>query len=481
MKKRSLILLSFATLSFLFLFSSCKKINEPTEIGDALIPPIDNINTFETFFSTVTDNNPSYTNDSTRMGLNDQAAIGSITNDPEFGQTNANGYFKISAPSYGTNPFNHVDSLVGVDSVILSLSYKGTYGDTMAPQTFRVFEVAQSANFADSIFYKYSGNDLATTGPELGSKTFMPSQLNDSVTHIRKNDTTRLVNVLRIPLSNSLTQRFASYDNSSTANGGYKSDSLFKTLFSGFAVKADPSTGNALNYFDFNDQSNTKLTFYFRVQRGGKTDTATVVFTHQSNAAYYINGQANFVHRTPASGWNTYLATVGQPDDKLYIQSAPGSVATIKIPSLDTFSNNIIHRAELIVTRIPSAMDNVFTPPAQLMLDRLSPNKDTAYIFEKDLYSSSALQWTLFGGNLKSNTYRFNITRYVQDIVTQKERNDMLRLHAPLRTLLYFPGTTTQTSVPVLSRIAEGRVVLAGGSYTDPNVQTRLRIVYSKI
>lgn len=478
MKKQTLILLSFATLSFLFLFSSCKKINEPTEIGDELIPPIDNINTFETYFSALTNNVASYETDSTLMGMTDLAAIGSITNDPEFGQTNASAYFMIRSSVYGSNPFNHRDSIIGIDSVILSLSYKGAYGDTLSSQTVRVYEMAQSSNFNDSTFYRYTQRpDFATTGAELGSKTFMLSQLNDSMRHIRKGDTTRMVNVLRIPITNSLAQRFASFDTTNTSNGGFRSDSIFKTLFRGLAVKADPSTGNSLGYFDLNDATNTRLTFYFRVQKGGKADTATAYFTHVANPG----GQANIIKRTPAGGWNNYLNNTTAEDDKLYIQSSPGSYATIRIPSLDTFSNNIIHRAELIVTRIPSGMDNIFTPPAQLILDRLSTTGDSAFVFDKDLISGNELNWDLFGGNLRSNQYRFNITRYVQDRVTNDTLNSVLRLQAPLRTTMYFPTTLGRTVIPVGSVIANGRVILGGGNHPDPAIRTRLRIVYSKI
>jgi hypothetical protein len=126
-------------------------------------------------------------------------------------------------------------------------------------------------------------------------------------------------------------------------------------------------------------------------------------------------------------------------------------------------------------------MENLFIPPVQLFLDRLSKNNDSAYVFDKDLVNSAGLNFELFGGTLKSNQYRFNITRYVQDIVTNDKPNHVLRLHAPLRTNLYFPGVSGVSSVPVLYEIANGRVVLAGGNYSNPAIQARLRIVYSKI
>lgn len=485
MKKRSLILLSIAALFFLSLLGSCKKINEPTEIGDELIPPIDNINTFETFFQVKSDNVLPV--DTTEFLFNDIAALGTITNDPEFGSTNANIYFDIS-PSTASYPFYNKDS-VTVDSVVLSLSYQRAYGDTMSMLDIQVSEIDQNGGFNDTTIYKYTHSPVfQTSGSPLGSKSFVVNTLNDSIAHIRRRDTTKIVSVLRIPLNNSFANRFI--DTTLMANSGYRDNKAFTNLFKGFAIKADPATGNALTYFNINDASKTNLTIYYRVQKNGQIDTTSAIFSHftappnfalSRDPANFRLGIANIVKRTPGGEYASYVTNGDSEDDKLFIQSAPGSYATIRIPGLDTLSNNIIHRAELIITRIPTPGENTFIPPVQLLLDRLSPNKDTAYIFDKDLVTSSGLNFEIFGGTLKSNTYRFNITRYVQGIVTKNERNDILRLHAPLRTTLYFPGTTNSVSVPVLFEIANGRVVLAGGNYTNPAIQTKLRVVYSKI
>ena len=99
--------------------------------------------------------------------------------------------------------------------------------------------------------------------------------------------------MVRIRLDNSFGDRLAQYD---TTNG-YKDDSLFRSLFAGFAVKADPS-GNALSYFNLSDISATKLTVYFRY---GKNDTASFDYYH------IVNGQSNFVDRQPAGNYLTYL------------------------------------------------------------------------------------------------------------------------------------------------------------------------------
>ncbi|HEX6333859.1 MAG TPA: DUF4270 family protein, partial [Flavisolibacter sp.] len=240
-------------VAFLFLlgFSFCKKINEATDLGGDVIPVVDNIRTFEVALASETDN--LLFDDSTRAIIGDQFALGHI-NDPVFGQTFADIYFNVSqGPAFnGVYPFINKDS-VWVDSVILSLAYTSPYGDTNSMQTVSVHEIAPGSGFADSNYY-YSGTRQAsfpTTGAVLGTKTFTISQLNDTISHIRRRDTTKLVNVLRIPLPNSLGERITAFDTAKTANGGFYDDSLFKTLFKGFKVQSESSTGNGgLAYFN---------------------------------------------------------------------------------------------------------------------------------------------------------------------------------------------------------------------------------------
>lgn len=473
MKKYFFAVFTLFSFCFLFFFTACKKINEATEIGDDLIPSVDNVTTFEAILPAETNN--SLLTDSTKLAFDDEVALGTVSNDPVFGSTNASVFFNISHTSPGTYPFFNRDSMLAIDSVVLSLSYTGTQGDTNSLQTVRVYEISQASSFSDTALYRFDEPEFATTGMELGAKTFAARDLNDSLQVIRK-DTTRIANVLRIKLNNSLGNRLASYDTTNTANGAYRSDSTFKALFRGFALKTDVGSGNALHYFSLNDRVKTKLIVYYKVNRNGIRDTASAEFSHLTN------GQANLIKRTPGGDFSTYLANGTNADDKLFIQSSPGSFASIRIPALDTFSNSIIHRAELIATRLPSAMENLFAPPNRLILDKVNIARDTAFALQKDFFDASGNVSSLFGGTFRSdNTYRFNISRHVQDIVTRRERNQVLRLYAPLRTSLFLTNPAGKLTFPVINRVANGRVVLAGGNFADPSSRLRVRIVYSKI
>lgn len=471
-------------LTSLVFGSSCKKINEATLLGDALVPEVDNINTFEKYFETETDNKR--LTDSGKLGYNDAVALGTITSDPEFGQTTTSVYFQVMPPVYGRSPF--AAGAKTIDSVVLSLEYVDNYGDTNTPQTVRVYEMAQTPLFNDTTYYALNQSDFETTGPELGSKNFVISSLKDSMLVAKGDTTIKVANQLRIHLDKAFGERLAAYD-SATA---YGNDTLFKEKFRGFALKADAGTGNGLAFFALSNTAITRLTVYYSVTNGTTTDTTEAVFTHAlrplSGNRATKGGQANIIKRQPAGNWAAYLEN-GQPlDDKLYIQSSPGSAGYITIPGLATFENKLIHRAELIVTRIPSTLDNFFTPPHQLFVDRVKPGSDSAFLFPEFLVANNSggtsFNLTSFGGNLRTdNTYRFNITKVVQDVIAGRLANPVLRIYAPFDVEPFNPSLSLAppTFVQTIPYPAYGRVVVGGGNYAEQGKALRLRIVYSNL
>jgi len=278
------------------------------------------------------------------------------------------------------------------------------------------------------------------------------------------------------------------YDTTNSANGGFYSDSVFQTLFRGFAIKSD-LTGNALTYFNIEDTS-TKLIVYYH---HGHTDTSFVEFSHSYAGITNPAGVADAFKRTPGGGWNTYLTNTDSNDNLLYIPSTPGSYSTVSVKGLDTMSNKVIHLAELVFPIAPSSSADVFTPQGQLFLDMFNPTKDTIFTIQNDfLITSFGYNFDLFGGVLKSYSgaqqYRFNISRHVQGIITRHEPNFTMRVYAPFETNVWYlpPGTlfkrtATIANIPIVPQIGRGRAVLGGGSNTNPAYKARLRIIYSNI
>lgn len=494
MKHKHLALTLGAILTSTIILYSCKKINESTELGGDLIPPVDNITTFDT-----TLNIEAYTdtfslaNDSTTLNSSQEHFLGQITNDPLFGKTNAKIFLELKPASFKFNFLSRPDSL-HIDSVVMILDYVETYGDSTAPQTVNVYEVAQSSDFRYDSTYRIRENNIATS-TLLGSRTFAPQDLKDSVRAYQ--DTS--ANQLRIRLDDSFGARLLSYD---TVNNGshidaFASDSAFKRALNGFALES-VNGGNALMGFDLNGV-NTKLAIYYKDDNNdapvAQWDTAVAYFTFAGNLA---SASASLVTHDYSG---TALAaasngTTAPPDDYVYVQTTPGSFATLKIPALPGLSNRIVHRAELIVDEAYDPSDLVFTPPSYLYLDAYDPILADYRTIPYDVLAdvSGSLSLTSFGimpinetdGSNVIKTWHFNLTRYVQHIVNHTESTYDLRLYAPFDAHnQYKPSSAsvpTKLSIPVNPTIAKGRIRLYGGDPTVTNPhRMRLRIVYSKI
>ena len=478
MKKFNLVVLY--VIASVFLFSSCNKINEATDLGGDLIPPIDNINTFEKFLEVETFNH-SHLNDSTTISFYDNVAIGHIESDPVFGKTTADAYFSLGRQFYKVYPFLGDKDDITIDSVVLSIAYITNYGDSNSNLSVTVEEIAPSAGFREDSFYAYTDAPFATTNV-FGSKTIAIKDLNDSVFVKTPGipEVQKFGNVLRIQLDDNLGVRLKNYD--TLANGAYVSDSLFKENFRGLAIKSSEVVGNGLAYFNLSDPR-TKLTVYYSSILNGSDTSSFAEFSHIPLVIpeNFRNGQANIIKREPGGAWANALATPGDKASELYIQSSPGSMGKILIPALDTFSNKLVHRAELIIPKLPSAMENTFGPPQYIFLDRINQQTNLPSTLHNDiLFGQNSYDVNRFGGRLlPDNTYRFVITRHVQGILTRNETNDTLRLHAPYRVILYDQNFKTSQLVSVLDEIAKGRVVVAGGNHAQTPM--RLRLVYSNL
>ena len=466
-----LILISYAF--------GCTKVDN-TSIGQNLIPTVDNIHTFDTTFSVIATNFDD--NECDTIHRTDLQALGIISNDPYFGKTDANIYVELKPASF---PFNFPaaggpDSL-SVDSAVLVLQYSHSFGDTNILQKVNVYQLSDSFHIADSYTTcKVLGYDNTNL---YGEKSFNPWHLKDSVHAFQEN----AANQLRIPISNSLIQNFIK-DSAQI----FRSDNDFVKYFKGFAIVPDePTGGQALNYFDIGS-ANTRLSVYLRRTNNGVTDTSVINFSLTGFSAL----SNSIVHDRGTSEITNHLTHPAQGDSIVYIQTSPGTYASLNIPSLTGLSNRIINRAELIVDQVysPNTFDNIFTPPVNLYLDAKDPSiNNGAYIPIPCDFTSTELQtgFQYFGGQVKQakddlgrpiSQYVFNISRYVQSIATKGKSSLTLRLSAPD----YISNTTAYTDwcgmgVGIFSvqrnNVAEGRVKLNGTNNTPTKM--RLRVIYS--
>lgn len=503
MQKRILSIAITALLFFSLLNYGCSKL-DTTDIGSDLLPAVDNVNTFDTLI-TVTATQGLFNPDTTIVNNSDDHALGKISNDPLFGTTVANIYAQFKPTFFPYYYGNANDTIVGFDSVVLCLSYKGNWGDSTLPLDLQVREVALTADGKwDSLYQSRDVNFApSTTGGLIGSTTVNIAALGNYVVYANKKDSVK--NQIRIKLSNPFASSLFSRDTLVTGNNHFRTDSAFRTFQKGIAVIANGG-GNVLLYTNFSDSS-SKLEVHYRRKNGGAVDTVY--------SAFRVNTSSNPSAISPSATANNIIRNrAGYPVSNpavtdIYLQTSPGTYANIKFPGLENISNRVIHRAEVIIEQIPTDpfLDKDLAAPDYLYMDLkdtsittdkwkaiyfdLNPNasydpdyKITTY-FPFNSSGGANIDFLTFGGYKRSKKdvfgndikyYNFNITRYVQQIVTKHTPNYTLRLFAPydLNYPQYFNAI-----IPFPNRLASGRIKV--GSGTNVNYKMRLRLVYSKI
>ncbi|MDB5247607.1 MAG: hypothetical protein JWQ40_2001 [Segetibacter sp.] len=489
--------LQWLVIAFFFFFFSCTKI-ETTNIGSGLIPPIDGVTTLDTTLDIVSNNFVNRLNDSLKVYKQDDHVIGVINNDPLFGKTTASAYFELKPTSYKFAIPGGSSTIA--DSAVLILSYKGAYGDTMMQQNWEVRELSQSLK-TDSA---YSVSSTFSTGTVLGTKTIDIPSVTDSVKYGLEN----AANQIRIKLSPSFaTKLIKQFD--SLGTNAYASDSLFRVNFKGFAVMpAGGSPGNALIRINLLD-TNTKLALFYNFKSSESAttrDTAVSYFRFSTGNTFSVpvSGSANHIKREHGSSQLARFTSNPEANDSLvFIQTAPGTFATIKIPKLRGFPNAIIHKAELMAFQATplSLLEQVLTPPRFLLLSSYDSGNKVQTNVPNDFVMDNTGSFNLatFGGYLMDKdvpgagivkAYSFELTRYVQGIVTRKDSSYTLRLSAPSNdslkyTFPYPANTNTSTfyfSPNNANQVANGRVRLGGGGMSEANpLRMRLRLIYSKI
>ncbi len=502
--------------AFLFLFAiSCTKI-DTTSLGTDLIPAVDNVHTFADTL-VITGMQGTF-NDSSRARYTDYHPLGSITNDPLFGTTSSDLYLELKPgffPYYFGNSGDTIDNVISpslganntsFDSVVLCLAVKSFYGDTTLPQILSVYQINNATTNFDTRKGEYGDTAYLLNYVPNGGDQFpalnngisiLPAALNDTFHYPGTNKGTS-VNQIRIRLSTDFLQTLIGTNRDTTiANnptGIYRSDSLFREKIKGFHVKTE-GMGNGLFYVDLTDQS-TRLEVHYKKRRNNVIDTSYSAFYFSTGASTDISSQATHLERD-----RTGAEIASGSSDVLYIQSTPGTYASLSIPALSTMQNSIIHRAELVVEQINDPLYKILLPPAYLYLDvidtassgdKFKPvyydaNPSISYNPDESagtyyLLASAGIDFNYFGGyaRLKDDGagnsqfyYNFNLTRHVQHILANGLYNYKFRLFAPQRVNYY------GFSYSYKNLLADGRAKIGNGNH--PTRKMYMRVVYSKL
>lgn len=483
--KRNLLLV----FSALIVLSACTKIKS-TEIGSDLIPSVDGVITKDTVLDVITKN---VTDSFIRVNISNDHSLGYV-NDQLFGKTTSIINVQLKPESY---PFTFPvksDSMY-YDSVVLVLSYRSSWGDTTQPISLRVYEIDPENNFIHdtaypSFFYPTRGQEITENHIErqIDVRTlqnyFHPVLFReDSLTN----------NQVRIRLDSNFGRKLLFDPVFAT---GYANDTLFTAKLKGFQIVPQATSyTNSLMHINLLD-TNTKLALYYRYRdTAGKIDTSVRYFrTNQTTSA-----TCNTIIRNRAGAQIAQFLpkTSATNDSLIFLDAGPGTYASIKIPNVSILPNMLIHRAELIVEQEPdfsNPVEYLLTPPNLFLA---AYNADSMRLFgvpNAISYASGFISnLGTFGsypisksvGSSRTYSYSFDITRYVQGVVTRKDYTYSFILWAPYYEGVYTSATSVIkagiNSTP-LNEPASGRIRVGGGSViaNKPN-KMRLHIVYSKI
>ncbi len=468
----------FTFLFFVTLIISCTKI-VTTDIGAGLIPPVDGIITKDTIVEVITKNTGE---DTISVGISDDHVLG-YTDDRIFGKTTASVNFQIAPVTYPVYFGMPKDSII-LDSVVLCLKYKGFWGDSMPPVKLRVYSIDPEVIFANDSAYNNTisfqkGREIT----EFNTAKDIDIRRLDDIDTTAKVYNEPVTNQLRVRLDNSFGRQLIDYDSAKV----YQNDETFYNYLRGLIVEPE-TTGNALILVNLQDTT-THLSFYYHNKSG---DTLTKRFAPDVATSASSN---TILRDYQGTDIPSFLSGAGPNDSLIFMQTSPGGMlATIKIPAIENLSNRIVHRAELLMYQAPDPFSNsdaLFTPPNLFLAAYAndSVNYSFAVPYDVAFFGNTINNLAQFGvypikdPKTTNNTYYYNfdITRYVQGIITRKDPLYNLILSAPYNQTIY-PVRGTIYPIPIaspsLNTVGIGRVRLGGGS--NSNYKMKLHIVYSE-
>jgi hypothetical protein len=321
------------------------------------------------------------------------------------------------------------------DSLTFKLLYIETNGDTITPQTLRIYELNSDLN-ADATYYQYEDLKSMAKNEVLAEINYVPKAFKvvwDSIhpatgsTKTTPKDT--VIHEIKFHLNPSLAQKLMAADSLQRS-----SNDKFLQYFKGLFVEAGDLNqgGSIMRIKTLAGGSEMKLYYHY------PNDTAKVPTSIKDSVVYIMNTAAartsHFDHNY-STDITTNLDKLNQQDSLLYLQTAGGLSNKIYIPSLNNWTdsaNCAINKAELIFQVEKNLIDTLLLPaPDKLILTLLGKDKygkemivDSLgrYFYPTDLSLSQAY----YGGtyNKSDGTYRFNLAKHLQEIIKRTKGKD---------------------------------------------------------
>lgn len=428
----------------MFVLFGCKE--EENIVGLDVQPDSDKLALL--FCDTTSINTYSVKEDSISTSKTSLSLLGYVK-DPIFGKTQAGIYsqFRLAVSS-----LDFGDSAV-LDSIVLTLSYTGFFGDTLHPFVVKVFELDESIDSKKPYYNTSSLNHNTTNLTETTSFYVYPKpKTTNSV------DSTQKKPIIRIPLTKSFgNQKFISKSGSTELANNDNFLAYFKGLY--IIAEGINNTGSMI-YVDMLDPWSCLTLYYHNKEKKGLKHSFVV---NEAAARFTSIHHFDYVDANASLKKQILDKDYSETEEKLYIQASGGVKTLINFPHLkETFQGKkvAVAKAELVITRSEDDYSIFFQPTALDMYYKKDANASTSYYLPDFLIGDD-----YFGGtyNVNKKEYRFRITQYIQNLIMGDTEDYPLHL--------VVKGAATKAN----------RMVLHGINPINNDNRLRLEITYSLI
>jgi len=326
----------------------------------------------------------------------DNLILGDISDDPTFLYNHASFYTQILLTE---NNIDLGDNAL-VDSVVMSYTYSGYYGDLEDLEDLEDFDDILIMNLEGAIYRDstyYSNTEIPNTDiPYNYVVSFsLNTESEESV-------------VLKMKLHDSFGQKILDLGSEIL-----KDNETFLENFHGLQI--DASATNTMLYLNPNG-SNSFLKIYYHNDESA-TDTLSLDFELGGDAA-----RINLFNSKP-------LANLNQEEDKIYIQSMAGFKAKIAVNNTDSMKSMLDGKAINKVTMsfdVTEGSQSEYAAHDKLFLVRVNEEGNNVFLTDYTIEGE-----THFGGRLDNDKYEFNITRYFYQLLNNDAyTNDLYLLPA---------------------------------------------------
>lgn len=434
-----------------------------------------------------------------------------VYSDTEFGKLKASIVSQLSLPAIGED-YNYGTN-AAIDSVIVYIPYQSTrnlenysdgkpsfaidsvFGESNVEFQLNVYELKTFLNtldpedpsklavyYSDKEFQKgetslFSGNFKVNPDDTVAYiKRYMPDATSYDIDTIKQTD---LSPTIKIPLNEDMIQQLF-VDNA--AGSEFASIDDFQHYFRGLYIEAEELNSDKSHVISL-DMLNTNMIIYYSndedeaegVDLNDNGTTGEQGVRVKKEYVFLLGSiKSNVIKRD-----NTNSKASG--NDRLYVQGAAGSIATIEIlnnenlPDLQD-NNWLITDANLIFYVDQNASSNI--APEQLFLYNYDENSQILDMMTEGLFA--------IGGALErdedGNPYRyvFKITDYISELLTSDEPLDLVKLGLKVYGSTDSPVSPTDTTIRNFSWNPKG-VVLFGNDISAGDKRIKLEISYSEI